>query len=49
MEDIELINLTLDEIRRSATIVSDAIKDARYVKKCNEGKKDGGIEIKDNE
>lgn len=30
MKKIELINLTLDEIRRSATTVSDVAKDAAY-------------------
>ena len=30
MRKIELINLTLDEIRRSATMVSDVYKDAAY-------------------
>ena len=30
MKKIELINLTLDEIRRSATVVSDVYKDAAY-------------------
>lgn len=30
MKNIELINLTLDEIRRSATMVSDVYKDAAY-------------------
>lgn len=30
MRKIELINLTLDEIRRSATMVSDVYKDVAY-------------------